>query len=104
MMKSALKLLVFILISSIASCTSLQKTLPENSTGNLIIYYDSTAGNGKLLEAAKEYGSKVLYVYKNINGITVTVPKNQTVPQAIKYYEKVEGVLSVSRDRMMQLN
>ena len=79
--------------------------VPDNqATGNLIIYYDPETGNKELLAAAEEYGSEILYVYKNLNGIAVTVPNGKSVDDAIKYYEQVHGVLSVHRDRIMHLD
>lgn len=76
----------------------------DSTTGNLIIYYDPETGNKELLDAAKKYGSKILYLYKNFNGIAVTVPKEKSVEDAIKYYEAVKGVQSVNRDRIMHLD
>lgn len=74
------------------------------SNGNLIIYYAPESGNEALLKAAKKYGSEVIYVYRNINGIAVTVPANRTVQGAMKYYKKIKGVLSVVQDKMVQLD
>lgn len=78
----------------------MQENVPNQ---NLIIYYEPETGNDDLLRAAKKYGSEVLYVYKNINGIAVTVPKNKNLPDAIKYYENVKGVPSVTKDEKLQL-
>lgn len=90
---------------SIASSCSVTKSVPDNTINeNLIIYYSPDCGNTDLLTAAKKYGSKILYVYKNINGIAVTVPKSKTVTDAMKYYEGINGVLSVTRDQKMQLD
>lgn len=89
----------------LSSCSASRK-VSENSgaSGNLIIYYEPETGNDRLLKAAKSYGSKVLYVYKNFNGIAVTILRNKTVSDARIYYEKVKGVLSVAEDRKLQLD
>lgn len=71
---------------------------------NLIIYYDAEAGSGELLKAAKKYGSKVIYEYRNINGVALTVPKGKTTGEAKLHYEKVPGVLLVTEDRKIQLD
>ena len=61
-------------------------------------------GNSDLLAAAERYGSNVIYVYRNFNGIAVSVPPGKSVDEAIKYYESVPGVLSVTRDRVLHLD
>lgn len=104
MFKRLYKTLLLIPILILPSCGT-QKTVSEaGQNDNLIIYYAPESGNGELLKAAKRYGSKVIYVYKNINGIAVTVPKGKTVPETMKYYEKIDGVLSVVKDEKMQLD
>lgn len=90
------------------SCKTV-KPVPENGpenvpAENLIIYYEAEAGKEGLLVAAKKYGSKVLYVYKVINGIAVTVPKGKTFREAMDYYGCIPGVLSVTQDRKLQLD
>lgn len=71
---------------------------------NIIIFYDPAAGNAALLDAAKTYGSEVIYIYKNINAIAVTVPAGRTVSAAKEYYGNVKGALSVTEDRKLQLD
>lgn len=103
-----LKRITFMLILSVvvllSSCGSPKMVADDVSGENLIIYYAPEAGNSQLLKAAKKYGSTVIYVYKNINGIAVTVPKGKSATEAIKYYEKLDGVLSVTRDQKLHLN
>ncbi len=104
MVRQVFVILLLTFMSAFSSCTT-TKTFQNNTANeNLIIYYSPDTGNKGLIEAAKKYGSKILYVYKNINGIAVTVPKSKTVPEAMKYYKKVNGVLSVNQDRKMQLD
>lgn len=102
-----IRLLFFTLILSLASilsaCSATRKVQDNPEPQNLIIYYDQATGNEKLLNAAEKYGSEILYVYNNINGIAVTVPKGHTLKEAIKFYENIKGVLSVMEDRKMQL-
>lgn len=94
--------LIFFLI--FAACSSSRQAVDAGATGNLIIFYDSAIGKEKLLEAVKEYGSEVLYEYKNFNSLAVTVPPGHTVSKTIRFYKKVRGVLSVSEDRKMELH
>lgn len=101
--KHVFLILMLTTVLALFSCTATRSVQDNTTTEILIIYYSPDNGNKELLSAAKKYGSKILYVYKNINGIAVTVPKGKTVPDAMKYYEKVNGVLSVSKDEKIQL-
>lgn len=93
--------LLFLLL---AACFSSRQAMDAGATGNLIIFYDSAIGKEKLLETVKEYGSEVLYEYKNFNSIAVTVPPKYTASKTIRFYKKVRGVLSVSEDKKMELH
>jgi hypothetical protein len=104
MVKQVFEILVLTMVLALSSCTATRSVQDNTTTENLIIYYSDDGGNSELLRAAKKYGSKILYVYKNINGVAVTVPKNKTVSEAMKYYKKVNGVLSVTKDQKMQLD
>ena len=71
---------------------------------NLIIYYDPEVGSKPLLDAAKKFGSKVLYEYANLNSIAVSIPRSKTFGDAMAYYSKVPGYLSASPDEMLHLD
>lgn len=79
------------------------KGLDKGTAGTLIIFYDPSAGSRALLDAARIYGSEVIYEYRNFNGIAVTVPRGKTIDEAIQFYERVEGVIQVNRDEMLEL-
>lgn len=104
MFKQTLKIIVLALAIILPACRTTKVGQVESPGESLIIYYDPEAGKEALLDAVKKFDSEVLYVYKVINGIAVTVPKNRTVSDAIKYYEKIPGVLSVNKDQKLQLN
>lgn len=98
------KILLLLAASLLASCST-ATTAPHNvAHENLIIYYDPEVGNEALLKAAKQYGSEILYIYENITGIAVTVPHDKPLQDAIKYYESINGVLSVTKDMKVQLD
>lgn len=97
------KIFILLAASLLASCSA-AKTAPHNvAHENLIIYYDPEVGNEALLSAAKQYGSEILYIYNNINGIAVTVPHDKSLQDTVKYYENIKGVLSVNKDIKVQL-
>lgn len=104
MLRLAINIILLATVSITPSCKSAQMTVDRGGNENLIIYYEPESGNERLLEAAKKYGSEVLYVYRNINGIAVTVPKGKSVSDALKYYTGIKGVLSVTKDEKMQLD
>lgn len=97
-------ILLLIASSAMFSCSTTKSVSDKTAGENLIIYYSPDCGNTELLKAAEKYGSRILYVYKNINGIAVTVPKDKTLQDAMKYYRNINGVLSVSPDGKMQLD
>lgn len=99
-----IKILLLGILSVMTSCSATKVVQKSVTHENLIIYYDPTAGNDDLLRAAKKYGSVVLHVYKNINGIAVSIPKNRSLQEAVNYYEKINGVISVMKDEKMQLD
>lgn len=69
----------------------------------LIIMYDTTIGKQPLLKALKRYKAKLLYDYKNFNGVAISISDTYDETTVIHFFEKVSGVISVQRDRKMQL-
>lgn len=113
-MPGLLRMVLTVVSVALLTACSTTKTVVDGATGavgaeeavsgNLIVYYSPEVGNSDLLAAAERYGSKVIYVYRNFNGIAVSVPPGKSVDEAIKYYESVPGVLSVTRDRVLHLD
>ena len=94
-------------IGCFSSCRTAH--IPEKQetaiSGNvLIVFYDAETGKSDLLSAAKKYGSRIIYSYKNFNGIAITLPSDKGVEESIRYYQRVKGVLSVTPDRNLELN
>ena len=52
----------------------------------------------------QRYGAKVIYDYKYINGMAISVPANVDINEAKRHFEAVPGVLSVERDRINHLH
>lgn len=104
MKRQVYKILLMMGAILLPSCRTVKPVQENVPAENLIIYYEAEAGKEGLLVAAKKYGSKVLYVYKVINGIAVTVPKGKTFREAMDYYGCIPGVLSVTQDRKLQLD
>ena len=81
-----------------------RKKEPEFSPKTLIIFYDGTIGKEPLKKAIEDYHANIVYDLKNMNSITITIPDGTKIEDAIEYFNKVEGVLQVNRDQIMQLD
>ena len=75
----------------------------QDTTGNLIIFYDTQTGSAPLLKAVKASGASLIYEYKNLNGIAIRPSSKTKIEDAIAYFKKVNGVLSVEQDRLLKL-
>lgn len=80
--------------------TAIPKT--ENNY-TLILFYDRNIGSKPLLKAVRNYKATVLYLYRNFNGIAISVSSAVPEEEAIRYFKQIRGVLSVQKDRKMQL-
>ena len=76
----------------------------QSISRNLIIYYDPAVGKEKLVKTIEEYGAKLLFDYENLHGVAIEIPTGKSLKTATKYFEKVEGVVSVSQDEIMQIS
>ena len=81
-----------------------RKKEPEFSPKTLIIFYDGTIGKEPLKKAIEDYHANIVYDLKNMNSITITIPDGTKIEDAIEYFNKVEGILQVNRDQIMQLD
>lgn len=76
---------------------------PKYSPKTLIIFYDTTVGKEPLKKAIEDYHANIIYDLKNMNSISITIPDGTKIEDAIEYFNKVEGVLQVNRDEIMQM-
>lgn len=74
------------------------------SKHTLIIMYSAEVGKEPLLKAVKKYKATLVYDYRMMNGIAIRIPDGKTLEEAISYFSRVKGVLSVNKDRIMQLH
>lgn len=75
----------------------------QDNTGNLIIFYDAQIGSAPLLKVVKASGASLIYEYKNLHGIAIRPSSKTNIEDAIAYFKKVNGVLSVEQDRLLKL-
>lgn len=78
--------------------------ISKGDVRTLIVYYDAKVGKSALLKAAGKYGSKVYYEYRNFNAVALSVPSGKNADEAVAYYNKVKGVVGVSRDGVLHLD
>ena len=76
----------------------------EYSRDVLVISYDIEIGKEPLKKAIRKYGASIIYDYKIGNAIALRLPEPDKLEEAITHFEKVKGVLQVSRDRVNYLD
>ena len=76
----------------------------EYSRDVLVISYDIEIGKEPLKKAIRKYGASIIYDYKIGNAIAIRLPDPQKLVDAITHFEKVKGVLQVSKDRVNYLD
>ena len=81
-----------------------QQQQPQYSPSTLIIFYDSSIGKEPLLKAIEEYHASIIYDLKIMKSISIKIPEGSKIEDAIEYFNKIEGVLQVNRDSIMQLH
>lgn len=107
-------MIMALLVVIVMSCHASQKSavpvvneigLSDNdySPTTLIISCDSTVGKQPLREAVQRLGATVVYDYKIVCGMAIRKPDNMTLDEAIEYFSKINGVIAVTRDRIIRL-
>ena len=81
-----------------------QQTGLAYSKNTLIISYDEGIGKEPLKRAVRKYDAEVVYDYRIINALAIRIPDGKTLEEAIEYFEKVKGVINISKDRIYQLD
>ena len=76
----------------------------EYSRDVIVVSYDIEIGKDPLKKAIRKYGASIIYDYRIGNAIAVRIPDPRKMEEAIVYFEKVKGVLQVSRDRVNYLD
>ena len=76
----------------------------EFSSHTLIVSYDTEVGTAPLDSAITAYRAEVIYRYRIINALAIRIPDGKDIHEAIRHFEKVEGVLAVNRDRIYHLH
>lgn len=83
------------------SAVSCHSVMPIDEKGEVVIvYYDESVGTSAIEKFIKKNDVKVLYQYSNIKGYALKL-RNEDQRMAL---EKVEGVLSVSKDDVVQVD
>ncbi len=76
----------------------------EFSSDVLVISYDIQIGKDPLKKAIRKYGAEIIYDYRIVNAIAIRVPDPSKIQEAVTHFEKVKGVLQVSRDKVNYLD
>lgn len=105
-------ILVFTLTALLSACGS-GRQAADAKTGSgvkaggddvLILFFDpSQLSRDELERQAKAYGATVVYSYKNFNGMALRLSCGKNADEGIRHFSSIKGVLSVAKDRKMQL-
>jgi lipoprotein len=96
----------------IASCATKQTAQQHNdsfindekvSKSTLIVYYDGAEGKANAVQAIRKMHAEILYDLKNMPILTIHLPEKTDIVKAKKQLEKVNGVLQVNYDRILQI-
>ncbi|TDS17607.1 hypothetical protein B0I21_101478 [Sphingobacterium paludis] len=49
------------------------------------------------------YDAKLLFDYENLHGLAIQISTAKSIEKAIAHFKKVQGVVSVSQDELMQI-
>lgn len=74
------------------------------SSDTLIVFYDVQTGDAPLLAAVQRERAKILYRYRQFNGLALSLPSGSDAEQAAARLRQTRGVLSVEPDRIMTLH
>lgn len=75
----------------------------DYSPNTLIIMYAEDVGKEPLLQAIKKYKAEIVYDYSIIPGMAVKIPEGTNLEDAIHYFKRVKGVVSVEKDHIIHL-
>lgn len=115
-MKSiACTILLVLALPQLSSCGAQKNVLAVNAESvsvrdyedvapdRLIIMYDEKVGKDPLTKAIGEYGAEIIYDYSIIPGMAIKIPEGKTLEEAMAFFKKVEGVISVEKDHIIRL-
>ncbi len=108
------QLLYIVIFLSIMACGPVRKTVQvptatENeqfqdyAPDRLIIMYADEIGKESLLKAIQKYKAEILYDYSIVPGMAIRIPEGANLDDAIKYFKRVKGVVSVEKDHIIRL-
>ena len=85
--------------------TTLQPPAADHhySPTTLLLTYDAQVGKGLILKALRQIKAEVIYDYHNFSGMAIRKPESMSIEETLTYLKKVKGVISVERDRIIQL-
>lgn len=75
----------------------------EPVSRTLIVFYDGNVGKKPLKAALKRLDCKIIYDYRNLNGMAVEIPEKGDVNNIMKQLRKTKGVVGVHRDSILSL-
>jgi len=75
-------------------------SVPNTISNTLIIMLSKDQSLKDFLAIAEEYGATITHRYESLNGLAIKIPTNKSVEEAIAYFKKQKGVLTVEQDQV----
>lgn len=94
---------IFCFLIMLAACAATNKREENVSERTLLVFYEAENGKNNVLGAARRKNAQIIYDYRYINAVALTIAPGANMEKMIRFFSKTPGVLSVQRDRLMQL-
>lgn len=80
---------------------STESTGMHYAPATLIILCEEDALSN-IINTARQYGYIVLHTYDTIHGCAIRIPPTKSIEESISFFQRLKGVLQVSRDQILQ--
>lgn len=108
---------ILVLLFALTDCRNGKSTIsstPQNDTitpvrnanidpSTLILTVDENADIEAVKKAITDYGAKIIYHYRVINGFAIQLPDSCTLQEAMKHFKAVDGITGVSENRIYKI-
>ena len=81
-----------------------RRDIGEFTPNTLLIMYDKEVGKTPLEKAIESYQAEIIYDFGKVAGFAIRIPEGKKIDDAISFFKKVEGVVSVERDRIYHID
>ncbi|MDO4897091.1 MAG: hypothetical protein Q3971_06985 [Moraxella sp.] len=105
-----MKHLLMLLLLLLTACVNASQKSPTSNhqitqiaQSDVFIIYFEKDKKEHLIKAIDDYQDDIIYDDKNINGLTVKI-KADDIHQKIQAYQKIDGVLQITKSKILRLH